>query len=89
MQKQVFREGRRMKSETAHLLKKHFEAGKFTFAPIDTSVQVDYDLSDAEVKEIVETEYGTALSGPVEDLFKVIVKKLLSLGIEHAKKSSI
>lgn len=77
-----------MKSETLSLLKQHLDAGKFEFVPVESGIQFDYELSDDEVKDIVEKEYGANFVGPVEELFKVIVKKLISIGIEHAKKEN-
>lgn len=75
-----------MKIETANLLKQHLEDKKFEIKPTDKGLEFNYELSDGEVLEIVEAEYGKSIVQPVPDLFKIIVKDLLKLGIEYAKK---
>lgn len=77
-----------MKSTTAELLKKHLDDNRFTIAPSSEGLKFDYELSDEEVAEIVEAEYGATLSAPVEDLFKVIIKKLVKMGFENATNNS-
>lgn len=73
-----------MKPETAALFKKHLDNDKFAFIPSENGLAFNYELTDDEVLEIVNAEYGPELVGDVEDLFKSIVKKLVKLGAEHA-----
>jgi hypothetical protein len=76
-----------MKPETATLLKKHLENNKFEFTNTEEGLAFNYELTDDEVLEIVNAEYGPNLVGDVEELFKSIVKKLVKLGAEHGKKA--
>lgn len=77
-----------MKQTTAELLKKHLDKGSFEFVPSDSGIEFTYELTDGEVQEIVESEYGTSLTAPVDELFKAVIKKVINIGIEHAKKSN-
>lgn len=76
-----------MKIQTAELLKKHLDNGSFEFVPSEKGLEFNYELSDDEVLAIVETEYGSSLTQPVDELFKVIVKKLVNNAIEKAKET--
>jgi hypothetical protein len=75
-----------MKPQTLQLLKKHLDRFKFDTSP--EGLNFEHDLSDDEIKEIVESEYGTTLTGSVEELFIAIIKKLIKQGMEHAKKEA-
>lgn len=75
-----------MKLETANLLKAHLENKKFEITPAEGGISFEYDLTDDDILEIVEAEYGTSITQPVPDLFKVIVKDLLKTAVEFAKK---
>lgn len=75
-----------MKLETANLLKTHHEAGKFEFESKDSQIEFQHDLSDSDILEIVESEYGKSIVQPVPDLFRAIIKGLLKTAIEFAKK---
>lgn len=77
-----------MKQSTAELLKKHLDKGSFEFVPSDSGIEFTYELTDDEVKEIVESEYGTSLTAPVDELFKAVIKKLIKAGVDHAKAGS-
>jgi hypothetical protein len=45
---------------------------------------VDHDLTDEEILEIVESEYGPT-SQNVEGLFHIIMKKAVKLAIDKSK----
>ena len=77
-----------MKQQTADLIKKHFDNNRFEFAPVDSGLSFNHDLSDDEIIELVQSEYGTSLTQSTDELFKVILKKLMNMGIEHAKKDN-
>lgn len=74
-----------MKKETAELLQKYSTSGNLTFAPVSEGIEVKYDLSDAEILELVETEYGKPVQD-VNELFTVIIKKVVKLALENAKE---
>jgi hypothetical protein len=75
-----------MKLETAELFKKHMTAERFEIEGKEKSLEFNHNFSDAEIQELVEAEYGTSITQSVPDLFRVIVKELLKMGIEFAKK---
>lgn len=77
-----------MKLDTANLLKAHLENKKFEIIPVDEGISFEYELTDEEILGIVEAEYGSSITQPVPDLFKVIVKDLLKTAVEFAKKES-
>lgn len=73
-----------MKKETAELLQKHHGLNKFTFTDVPEGLKIEADLTDSEVAEIVAAEYGTTDQN-VNELFNVILKKLVKLGLDNAK----
>jgi hypothetical protein len=74
-----------MKPETLALLKKHQDDKDFSAEFIDGKLHFNYTLTDEELKNIVEAEYGTSVTQSYADLFEAIVKKLIKMGIEYAK----
>lgn len=75
-----------MKSQTAELFKKHLTDHRFEIEGKEKSLEFKHDFTDAEIQELVEAEYGTSITQSVPELFRVIVKELLKMGIEFAKK---
>lgn len=65
-----------MKPETSALLLAHYVNQKFHFFASEAGLQLDHNLTDDEMKELVELEYGKTLTAPVNELFVVIMKKL-------------
>ena len=65
-----------MKKQTLELLLKHITTGRIEFSDVDEGLAVEHDLTDDELRELVELEYGTT-SQSVDELFKVLCKKLL------------
>ena len=65
-----------MKPETSALLLAHYIDKKFHFFASEAGLELDHKLTDDEVKELVELEYGKTLTAPVTELFVVIMKKL-------------
>ncbi len=75
-----------MKQETIALFKKHLDDNKFEIVGSDKGLEFNYEFTDGEVLEIVESEYGSSIVQPIPDLFKVIVTDLMKTGVEYAKK---
>lgn len=65
-----------MKPETAALLKKLLEEKKFRFIDSDLGLELEYEFTDEEKRELVEAEYGTSLTAPIDELLIVVMKKL-------------
>lgn len=74
-----------MKKETAELLQKYTTSGNMTFAPVDEGIEVKYNLSDAEILELVEAEYGNPVQD-VNELFTVIIKNVVKMALENVKE---
>lgn len=77
-----------MKPETLELLKAHQDKDNFTVEFKESDLHFLYTLTDSEVREIVEAEYGPSITQSQDELFRVIIKKLLQMGIEYAKANS-
>lgn len=73
-----------MKQQTALKLKELCDAKKIEFSPVPEGISVDYDLTDDELREFVEIEYGQTQQSVVE-LFTAICKKAVKLAVDHAK----
>lgn len=65
-----------MKQETLKKLQELVQSQRLEFTDVAEGVAVNHDLTDAELKELVEIEYGTT-SQDIVKLFTVICKKLL------------
>lgn len=72
-----------MKIETAKKLQELSDRLKFEI--VDEGIDVTYDLTDEEIRELVELEYGQTKQDVVE-LFKCILKKVIKLSVEKAKE---
>jgi hypothetical protein len=77
-----------MKQDTIDLLKSYLDQKKFEFAPTDDGLELKYELTDDEKLKLVELEYGTKLTGTVDELFVAIMKKLVKLAVEKAKEEA-
>ena len=75
-----------MKFETAQLLKAYLQEQRFSITPKDGNIEFDHDFTDEEIQAVVEAEYSETITQPVDELFKVIIRDLLKMGIEFAKK---
>lgn len=76
-----------MKTTTAQLLKKHLEDQRFEFNITDNNVEFTHNFNDDEILELVQSEYGTSLTQPVDELFKALIKRVIKIGVDHAKVS--
>lgn len=74
-----------MKKATADLFKQYLEDKKFAIEPTELGLEFRHDLTDDEIRTIVETEYSKSLTQSVDDLFLVIIKDLIKTGLEYAK----
>lgn len=70
-----------MKPSTAEKLKELVQSQSVTFTASDKGIEVDYTLTDEELREFVELEYGQT-SQNVVDLFKCILKEAIKLAKE-------
>lgn len=75
-----------MKYETAQLLKAYLQEQRFSITPKDGNIEFDHDFTDEEIQAVVEAEYSETITQPVDELFKVIIRDLLKMGIDFAKK---
>lgn len=75
-----------MKPETAALLEKFHKSGRFQFIGSELGLELEHDLADEEKMEVVQAEYGTSLTGTVDDLFVAIMKKVVRLTGHKVKK---
>lgn len=73
-----------VKKETILKFQEYLSQDKLELNSTDTGISVDYDLTDDELKELVELEYGQT-SQDVVQLFTVLCKKLVKIGIDYAK----
>lgn len=71
-----------MKKQTAETLQKYLP--RFSFEFTEKGLEIDYDLTDSEILDIVEQEYGTNPQNP-DTLFQIIMKKAVKLAVENAK----
>ena len=67
-----------MKPETLIKLKSFIDSGRIEF----TEKAINFDLTDKELKDLVELEYGQT-SQDVVQLFTVMCKKLVNLALEN------
>lgn len=70
-----------MKKETLLKLKKLVKDERLEFVEDSEGLAINYTMSDEELRELVETEYGPTYQ-PIEELFKVMIKKLLKNALE-------
>lgn len=75
-----------MKFQTAELFQSHLNSHRFEIAAKESTLEFNHNFTDEEIQELVEAEYGTSITQSVPDLFRVIVKELLKMGIDFAKK---
>ena len=75
-----------MKFETTQLLKAYLQEQRFSITPKDGNIEFNHDFTDEEIQSVVEAEYSETITQPVDELFKVIIRDLLKMGIEFAKK---
>lgn len=77
-----------MKLETLKLFKDLIDSGKikFEFNPVK-GVDVEYVLEDEELDNLIKSEYGDTMQDK-DDLLKVMLKKLLTMAVDHAKDSN-
>lgn len=73
-----------MKTETAQKLKELIENNRIEFEDVPEGLAVNHDLTDAELEQFVQLEYGQ-ITQPVVELFTVICKKAVKLAMEKAK----
>lgn len=71
-----------MKKQTAETLQKYLP--RFSFALETEGLKIDHDLTDEEILEIVESEYGST-SQNVENLFHIIMKKAVKMAVENSR----
>lgn len=74
-----------MKIETATKLQEYSQSEKLKFTVVDSGIDVTYTLTDEEIQELVELEYGKTLQS-VPELFKCILAKVVKLAVEKAKE---
>ena len=70
-----------MKQETLLKLQELTQNSRLQFEDVAEGLAVNHDLSDSEMLELVQIEYGT-ITQPVEELFAVICKKLVRQALE-------
>lgn len=75
-----------MKPETAALLKKFHNSKRLQFLSTERGLELDHDLSDEEKLELVQNEYGNSLTGSVDDLFVVIIKKIVRMASDKVRQ---
>jgi hypothetical protein len=75
-----------LKAETKQLLEKFHSSKRFRFLDTEKGLEFEHDLTDEEKLELVTAEYGEKLTSGVDELFVVIVKKLVQLTVEKAKE---
>ena len=73
-----------MKKQTAAKLKELLDNEKIVFSDSGTDIVVNYDLTNEELRELVEIEYGQTQQSVVE-LFTVLCKKVVKLAYEKTK----
>lgn len=74
-----------MKKQTAEKLLELNTAERLKFDFTDAGIELSHDLSDEELKELVELEYGQTQQSVLE-LFKCIIKEVVKTSIDYAKK---
>lgn len=72
-----------MKQETLLKLEQLIKDSRFEFVDITGGLSIQYDLTDEELRELVEMEYGQTQQSAVE-LFTVMCKKLVTLALGEA-----
>lgn len=70
-----------MKPETLQLLAQLQSQSRIEFTDTGTDLAINYDLTDNELRELVELEYGKT-SQSLEELFKCLCKKAVKLALE-------
>ena len=73
-----------MKLETIAKLKELCDANKIEFVDTGTDLAVNYTLTDEELLQFVELEYGQTQQSVLQ-LFQCICKKAVKLAVEHSK----
>ena len=76
-----------MKKETALKLSELLQSKRVTFEPANGGFSVDYDLSDDELRQFVELEYGQT-SQDIVQLFTKICTKLVKIAADLAKEKN-
>lgn len=76
-----------MKESTLLKLKTIIEDGRIKFESTDKGVAVEYEVESDEIEDIVTAEYGTPTQN-MEDLFEVILKRLVKESLNYAKSNS-
>lgn len=71
-----------MKQQTADKLRSFLPRFQFDFT--EKGLEINHDLTDSEILDIVEQEYGTNPQN-VDSLFHIIMKKAVKLAVENAK----
>jgi N-methylhydantoinase B/oxoprolinase/acetone carboxylase alpha subunit len=71
-----------MKSETAAKLKELVQSQRVKFEATEKGIEVDFDLTDEELREFVELEYGQTTQDVVQ-LFQCILKTAIKLAREN------
>lgn len=74
-----------LKIETATKLQEFSQSDKLKFEIVDTGIDVTYTLTDEEILELVELEYGQTAQDVLE-LFKCILSKQLNLLLKLLRK---
>ncbi len=77
-----------MKYETAQLLGALLKEQRFEVEMKDKNLEFSHDFTDEEIGAIVEAEYSSTITQPVDELFKVIIKDMLKMGVDYAKKEA-
>lgn len=73
-----------MKKETAELIQKYTQSGKITMESVEEGLKIESDLTDDQVLELVQLEYGNSPQN-VDALFDVILRKVGKMAIDYAK----
>ena len=71
-----------MKEETLKKLKELAQSQKISFGTVPEGLSVEYNLTDEELRELVELEYGQT-SQSLESLFTTLCKKFVNSVVKN------
>jgi hypothetical protein len=79
----------KMKPETAKQFLLLTEGkGRFTIEEQDDGLAVSWDLDDKEIASIIELEHPGIAPDLIESKFEDLMKEIIHVTIEHAKKTA-
>lgn len=77
-----------MKTQTALIIQSYKDANQLKFEHTEKGIELEHNLSDEQMRQLVEAEYGSSLTSTVDELFKVIMKNLVKSALEKAKSEA-